>query len=89
MANILPYITFESCVNVDQALANSRLNYGSALLYDISLTILSRLHRIQKQRAHNNYFAAVTLVSREVQTLVNETAPNIHYNEWTHHGVAE
>ena len=86
IGSIRPYISTETCKTLVQALVISRLDYGNALLYGISLTLVSRLQRIQNSAARlvtcirkRNYtcFAAVTLASSEVQIMVQNSAPHI------------
>ena len=43
MVDIRPYIIIEACKTLVQALVISRLDYVNALLYGISLTLVSHL----------------------------------------------
>ena len=79
--NILPYITAEVCKTLVQALVISRLDYGSVLLYSISLTNVSRMRSIQncvarlvsRTRKRENItpvFRQLHLASSELQIMV-------------------
>ena len=61
--SIRPCITTEACTTLVPALVISWLDYGNALLYGISLIPLTIGQMYSKERAHNAYFAAVTIAS--------------------------
>ena len=51
IGSIPPYITTEAYKTLVQALVISWLDYGNALLYGISLSVVSCLRRIQNRAA--------------------------------------
>ena len=77
---IREYLSLKSAEILVHALVTSRLDFGNALLYGLSNTLLVRIQKVQKgfkKGSHNTSIVAITLVADQGKNCIQDTVNHL------------
>ena len=77
---IREYFSLKSAETLVHALVTSRLDFGNALLYGLSNTLLVRIQKVQKgfkKGSHNTSIVAITLVADQGKNCIQDTVNHL------------